>query len=186
MSEAYLNNKTPLLWECKNKHRWEASFHAVKDRASWCPTCLFPTEALCAEIVASLFPRHSFVKRRSIPWLTSEKTGRADMELDIFSEELGLAFEHNGEQHYRLVPRFHPDGNASLQRQVARDHRKTDLCNDNHVCLVVIPYDIYRGRMPREKKQIIATHIWGEVRDLGYPPGVHLDSLSELLVRIGV
>jgi hypothetical protein len=38
LSKKYINNKTPLLWECGKKHIWKAVPFSIK-RGSWCPTC---------------------------------------------------------------------------------------------------------------------------------------------------
>lgn len=39
LSFKYINNYTKMLWECKDKHQWEASLHNIKDCNSWCPYC---------------------------------------------------------------------------------------------------------------------------------------------------
>ena len=38
-SKEYVNNKTKLWWECREKHRWQATPFSVKVRNSWCPVC---------------------------------------------------------------------------------------------------------------------------------------------------
>ena len=38
LSETYLNNHAPLLWECKIGHRWEATPKNIK-RGAWCHSC---------------------------------------------------------------------------------------------------------------------------------------------------
>ncbi|MCP4371590.1 MAG: hypothetical protein GY797_26235 [Deltaproteobacteria bacterium] len=38
LSDTYVNTLTKLLWECKQKHRWEAIPNNVK-RGKWCPIC---------------------------------------------------------------------------------------------------------------------------------------------------
>ena len=38
LSETYLNNHTPLLWECKIGHRWEATPKNI-NRGAWCHSC---------------------------------------------------------------------------------------------------------------------------------------------------
>jgi hypothetical protein len=39
LSSEYKNNRTHLLWRCKNEHIWEAWLNNVKDNNSWCPIC---------------------------------------------------------------------------------------------------------------------------------------------------
>ena len=38
LSDVYVNNQTPLLWECKEGHRWKATAGCVK-RGTWCRVC---------------------------------------------------------------------------------------------------------------------------------------------------
>jgi hypothetical protein len=43
LSTKYINNRHPLLWECRRKHRWKAQPCNVKGgrckRGTWCPEC---------------------------------------------------------------------------------------------------------------------------------------------------
>jgi hypothetical protein len=39
LSEEYVNNKTPLLWECGEGHRWEVRPYNVVRVGTWCPSC---------------------------------------------------------------------------------------------------------------------------------------------------
>jgi hypothetical protein len=38
LSEAYTNNRTKLLWECREGHTWEAAPAGIK-KGTWCPKC---------------------------------------------------------------------------------------------------------------------------------------------------
>jgi len=38
LSDAYVDNQSKLLWECKKGHRWKTTFNAV-DQGTWCPAC---------------------------------------------------------------------------------------------------------------------------------------------------
>lgn len=184
VSETYVDNKTALEWKCADGHHWMACLHSVKDRGSWCPTCQTSTESLCYLIVGTLFPRHSFIKTRSLPWLRTS-TGQMRLELDMWCEELRLAFEYNGRQHYEIVPRFHVGGAADLSQQQANDLLKQNACSDQEVCLITIPYHIHKqSSRYLAKKRLIAQFIADAVLDLGYPAGTHL-SKECLLVALG-
>jgi len=39
LSTAYINNHTPLLWECEKGHTWQAVPASIQ-QGSWCPTCV--------------------------------------------------------------------------------------------------------------------------------------------------
>src|SRR3954465_12167704 len=40
ISEKYINNSSPLLWECANKHKFHLSLGDVKNQGSWCRECM--------------------------------------------------------------------------------------------------------------------------------------------------
>lgn len=39
LSSEYVNNRTPLEWECFKGHRWMAIFAHIQIRGQWCPVC---------------------------------------------------------------------------------------------------------------------------------------------------
>jgi hypothetical protein len=39
LSDTYINNHTPLEWECRLLHRWYAPWKRVGTSSSWCPQC---------------------------------------------------------------------------------------------------------------------------------------------------
>jgi thiol-disulfide isomerase/thioredoxin len=100
-------------------------------RGTWCPYCKsFIKEAIVREILQKLFNK-PFPKSRP-SWL---KYNGRQLELDGYNDEIKLAFEHNGMQHYHYVGRFKNDP-AQIAR---RDEAKKILCQKNGVTLVVIP-----------------------------------------------
>ncbi|CAI2186340.1 15288_t:CDS:2, partial [Funneliformis geosporum] len=50
------------------------------------------------------------------------------LHLDGYNEELSLAFEYSGNQHYQIVPFFHLQGQMNLDAQICRDWKKKALC----------------------------------------------------------
>ena len=40
------------------------------------------------------------------------------MELDGFNEKLKIAFEYNGEQHYKMINKFYKSENKLTQRMI--------------------------------------------------------------------
>ena len=61
------------------------------------------------------------------------------LELDCFSEQLQMAVEYNGDQHYKLC-RFNKNDPKILQEQQDNDKQKAELCQKNNVKLLVIPF----------------------------------------------
>lgn len=91
------------------------------------------------EILDTLYVNSKFTKVRP-NWLKNPKTNR-NLELDFFNEELKIAIEYNGEQHYTYKPFFHRS-ETDFQEQVYRDKLKKRLCMEHGVILVVIPFTV--------------------------------------------
>jgi hypothetical protein len=71
-------------------------------------------------------------------WLVNIETGR-NLELDGYNEELALAFEVQGRQHYEYVPHFHKNGVTDLQKQLKHDKQKLLACEKRGIRLVIVP-----------------------------------------------
>jgi len=92
-------------------------------------------EEQCRRFLEAVFEK-PFPRRRP-RFLRSATTGRC-LELDCYCEELGLAVEVNGPQHYVFVPHFHRT-REDLHAQRARDAAKAEGCLRAGVELVVVP-----------------------------------------------
>lgn len=93
-------------------------------------------ERLCREILENRYDR-PFVKSRPV-FLRHPDSGQY-LELDCFNQDLRLAVEYNGRQHYEYVPYFHatPEAFEALKE---RDATKARLCYENGVHLIVVPH----------------------------------------------
>jgi len=78
-------------------------------------------------------------------WLVNSRGNQ--MELDGYNKDLKLAFEAQGEQHYRAVAHFNQTL-KDLGKRKEDDLMKLDLCKQNDVTLIQVPYYI-----PPSKKQ---------------------------------
>ena len=70
--------------------------------------------------------------------LKNSVTGK-NLELDLYNDELKLAIEYNGEQHYKFCPRIHKNY-EHFQTQKYRDEMKKMLCQTNGITLIEVPY----------------------------------------------
>lgn len=73
-------------------------------------------------------------------WLINPTTGRR-LELDLFNEEIGIAFEYDGAQHHHYVPHYHASRDHFEYRQLL-DKLKDRICKARGVVLVRIPHTV--------------------------------------------
>lgn len=64
-----------------------------------------------------IFEGKKFIKSRP-KWLKSPKNH--SIELDGYCSELKLAFEYNGVQHYKFVPRFHKTMEQKMKKPLLK------------------------------------------------------------------
>ncbi len=94
-------------------------------------------ETICRQIMKEIYPNAKFIKTRH-KLLRNEKTNRP-LELDLYCEELKIAIEYNGKQHYEYIPFFHKN-ESNFEYQCERDRIKKQLCEDCDINLIVVPY----------------------------------------------
>jgi hypothetical protein len=95
-------------------------------------------EDICREVFESIYQKP--FKSCRPHFLKNPRTGR-NLELDGYNEELGIAFEHNGRQHYEYPNTFHKT-KQDFYDQHYRDQYKRKACDDNDVYLIVIPFHV--------------------------------------------
>ena len=113
-------------------------------------------ETLCREAAQKIFGK-PFQKIRP-DFLKNNVTGH-NLELDIYNEELKVAIEFNGEQHYKYIPFFHRNY-EHFMNQKYRDEIKKMLCKENNIHLIEVRFDT----APTD----IETQIRLEARKLGF------------------
>jgi transposase-like protein len=134
LSEFQIFKNRYFIIKCVNGHEWEISAQKLI-KGSWCTKCSkfkYINEEKCRyvfeQLTGKLFPKNRKVLKNS-------------QELDGYCDELKLAFEFNGIQHYKICERFHKTYN-DFEKQLHRDHKKKQACKLENIRLVVIPYYI--------------------------------------------
>lgn len=113
---------------------------------------VWKSEATACQLLSQLCNNKPFEKVRP-DFLTNPATGKR-LELDCYNEELKLALEYNGSQHYHYPNRFHKT-EEDFVRQVQRDILKEELVRAQGIDLIVVPYTIRPNQMhPYIKDQL--------------------------------
>ncbi len=134
LSESYVSTHTNLEWQCKAGHTWQAAPANIK-RGTWCPHC----HINYGEEIVRLYFEKTFHAKFPRSWPEFLKISKlAVRELDGYSSDLKIAFEHHGRQHYEHVSRFHKTANALIAIK-AKDKARIRLCKEHGVKLVIIP-----------------------------------------------
>jgi hypothetical protein len=110
-------------------------------------------EVLVRATLEEAFPGCLFGKTRRPMWL-------GGLELDCYNENLRLAAEYQGIQHYEFTPFFHDNDPARFVAQMHRDERKREYVHDAWVTLLEIPYTVHHSQ--------IRAHVRRELVELGY------------------
>jgi len=162
LSARFAGNMSMYTWECGQcDHQWDASWNNVKCHSSWCPECKTSIrETIVRAAFQENFPGEAFAKNQTA----------IGMELDGYSENNMIAFEHDGIQHRIRVKHFQRL-EGEFEAQVQRDSKKDSLCDDNGITLVRIPD---RMVLPHSG---IRTFVRNIITELGYT--VPTDLLSD-------
>jgi len=136
ISTEYKTCKTKMLFKCPKGHLYESRWNDFQ-QGYRCPECgRGKSEAKLGEILRQIFP--SQVRQQD----NLDFLGRQKVDFSI--RDLQLAFEYDGEQHFRPT-QFMGVNKKSAQHnfliQQRRDQRKNQLCKENGYHLVRIAYN---------------------------------------------
>lgn len=111
------------LWRCEYGHEFESAYSDMKYHNRFCPKCFSShseevTRTLAEHLLGVRFPKIKLRKLRA--------SDRYPLELDMYNEDLKLAIEHNGEQHYKLQKNW--GGLKALRLIQKRDEEKRLGC----------------------------------------------------------
>jgi len=151
----YKGARDNLKVECENKHMFTVSLNNLK-KDRWCPTCKIKLGELIAVNIIEYLLDKKFVKIRP-DWLKNENGN--NLELDGYNEELKIAIEYQGIQHYKFSKYFFKT-EEDFEKRRKSDAIKVEICKNNGITLIVIPYYI-----PKDQ---LCEYIGKECIKLGY------------------
>lgn len=132
LSGKFIDSKTKLKFQCNQGHIFEAKPSSVM-RGSWCK--------LCTKSISENICNYIFVKLFEVPFRSTYlKMFGHCLELDGFNEDLKIAFEYNGYQHYKKNRFVNNDKDLEYRKHL--DELKVKYCKLNNITLIVIPYTI--------------------------------------------
>ncbi len=107
------------------------------ENGNWCIQCRTPG---IFENAVRLLLEHLIgepLTKARPSWLVNSDGNQ--MELDGYNQELGLAFEYQGEQHFYFVPFFHGSKTA-FHKRLEDDKLKKELCKARGIALICPDY----------------------------------------------
>lgn len=143
LSTTWESSTVNLEWKCANNHTWTAAFHDIK-KGTWCPTCgKGVRERLCRHYFEQLTSSEFLSVKPE--WLLNKNGNR--IELDGLCEELSLAFEHQGKQHYQKIDHFNRR-TETLRWRLESDDLKRKICKERSITLIEVPYWVETKDLP--------------------------------------
>lgn len=116
-------------------------------------------ERRCRQIMEETFGK-PFPKSRPA-LLQNPVTGHV-LELDCYNEELRIAVEFQGRQHYEYTPHFHKS-KEDFRTQQYRDHIKKELCAKAGISLILVAYTVPDNKLRK--------YLEAEIEKLGFELG---------------
>ena len=130
-------------------------------------------ERKCKEFLEYLFKK-KFENTR--PDFMINPITNQPLELDCYNEELRLAIEYNGRQHYEYNRMMHQNSKYQFHNMQYRDHIKKELCEKNGIRLIIVPYSV--------KEDDIPDFLYSELKKLGFIHPMFLNDQPSLLAEI--
>ena len=167
----YLNANSPITIECQNGHISTLTLSKIVNGNVGCPICSAPREeAIVRHYLEHLMGVKFDQVRKRPSWL--HKITGSRLELDGFCSTRNIAFEYQGEHHYKQVGYNH----STLAVVQARDEKKKIACQIAGVQLLVIP-TLHKNW----KEADAGEHVWNFLKFSGLPPVTTLDNVPRFI-----
>jgi hypothetical protein len=133
LTENCSGSLTKIMVRCKNDHEFETYYDNI-NQGYWCPLCADKEghQYRLYEVLKKLYPDEIFhYNYKGFDWLKMNKKKRHKMEIDIFLENMRLAVEYDGQQHF-IPTKFSYDTTdeqalKNLRESQRRDRKKNKL-----------------------------------------------------------
>ena len=175
ISDGLLTKYSVIIVKCNNNHEFKTSTK-VLSMGHWCNQCsLFKLEKICKLYFEQIFGV-LFIKIR--PDFLKQLNGK-NLELDGFNENLKIAFEHQGSQHYKISKTFKMD-QAALDDIQKKDKLKIKLCKENNINLFIIPELTTMTKIENLKQFIFDQAVNFNIEKLGnFNVDIDLSSIND-------
>jgi len=134
LSKKYIGSKVKLKWQCEKNHIFYTSYNSIQ-QGRWCPHCFSKSEQKFRETIEELL-NVEFPRKRP-QWLLNENDNR--LELDGYSEDLGIAFEYQGYQHFE---KMYYDRKETFEKRQKHDKIKKEACKKKGIILLCPTYEL--------------------------------------------
>jgi len=128
-------------------------------------------EKLCREAIEEIYNK-PFPRCRP-NFLKNPETKR-NLELDCYNDELKIAVEYNGIQHYKW-PNFTGQSQEDFVKQIRRDKFKVETCDANGVYLITVPYNVPHEDIKNYIKYYLPENFYQRSDDDKNPNQLYLD-----------
>ena len=98
-------------------------------------------EKICNEIMKELFPNEMFENIQQDVMSVSNKEIISSLQLNIYSENLKIAVEYNGPEHYEFIHWYHKNEKDFIKKK-NKDISKNKLCIENGIKLINVHYSL--------------------------------------------
>ena len=154
-----------FFWTChnekgtvsENSFYYDPSIKFSNNTKKKSPPTMSSGETICKQILEEIFER-PFSKCR--PHFLYNPVTKENLEIDLYNEDINLAVEYNGRQHYEYIPYFHQNSREKFHTQRYRDEMKKTLCKEKNLPLIIVPYTIPNHR--------IKAFLIDEIKKLGF------------------
>jgi len=133
--DSFINESNLFIWKFKCGHLVKRSWDNLKQGHIKCPEC-DSSSSVESKIRVWLNnkTRYFWFSERPV-WLKNKKTNKS-LELDIYSDRLGIAIEYNGSMHYKVCGGFFNEQELFIRKRL--DKMKVTTCKKKGINLIVI------------------------------------------------